>query len=192
MFRISLTCLTPFLLAGVLTGTAQSQTIFAEQDQLKQQVNELRRDVDELKNTVGALRRAVVKQGVASHKVPEEKTSPVSTTAPEPSKPMDDETITKEVCLSVGHFFEQIEKALTMADGDQAEDVMKKAITRLNSVLDRYAQYGRVRHISDLAGGLAWDTYTAVEQRYGTTGNEDFIQAIQSYKAKYKTACKGN
>ena len=192
MFRISLTCLTPFLLAGVLTGTAQSQTIFAEQDQLKQQVNELRRDVDELKNTVGALRRAVVKQGVASQKVPEEKTSPVRTTAPEPSKPMDDETITKEVCLSVGHFFEQIEKALTMADGDQAEDVMKKAITRLNSVLDRYAQYGRVRHISDLAGGLAWDTYTAVEQRYGTTGNEDFIQAIQSYKAKYKTACKGN
>jgi len=192
MFRISLTCLTPFLLAGVLTGTAQSQTIFAEQDQLKQQVNELRRDVDELKNTVGALRRAVVKQGVASQKVPEEKTSPVRTTAPEPSKPMDDEAITKEVCLSVGHFFEQIEKALTMADGDQAEDVMKKAITRLNSVLDRYAQYGRVRHISDLAGGLAWDTYTAVEQRYGTTGNEDFIQAIQSYKAKYKTACKGN
>lgn len=192
MFRISLTCLTPFLLAGVLTGTAQSQTIFAEQDQLKQQVNELRRDVDELKNTVGALRRAVVKQGVASQKVPEEKTSPVRTTAPEPSKPMDDEAITKEVCLSVGHFFEQIEKALTMADGDQAEDVMKKALTRLNSVLDRYAQYGRVRHISDLAGGLAWDTYTAVEQRYGTTGNEDFIQAIQSYKAKYKTACKGN
>jgi len=94
------------------------------------------------------------------------------------------------VCDAVGQFFDQIDKALRMSDGDSAEDSMRKAVATLNHELGKYRSYPQVRHILTLAESLAWDTYTAVEARYGTVGNADFMRAIEDYRKRYKAICK--
>jgi hypothetical protein len=189
MSRILNTLTALLIVLGCSQAAVHAQSIIAEQQQLQQQVDELRRDVNDLQSTVGGLRRAILRQGTAAQQPAD--TKPASQTRPGRSNasPVEDGKIKAQVCQAVGHFFGQIDRALKMSDGDAAEEFMRKAVAQLNSELDRYSTYGQVRHILTLAEGLAWDTYTAVEARYITVGNTDFIQAIEDYRKRYKTVC---
>lgn len=179
------------IIFGCFHATVHAQSIIGEQQQLQKQVEELRRDVDELQSTVSGLRRAILRQGTASQQTRSAKPAPQIQSGRPAGIPLDESQIKTQACQAVGHFFEQIDRALKMSDGDAAEDFMRKAVAKLNSDLDRYRAYTQVRHILTLAEGLAWDTYTAVDARYGTVGNSDFIQAIKDYRKRYEGICTG-
>jgi hypothetical protein len=167
-----------------------AQSILAEQQQLQRQVDTLREEVEELKAVVGALRRAIMRHHAEKTETRSASMTGTSgTSIGTPSAAVDEGALKAQACKDVGQFFDQIDRALKMTDREAAEGAMRKAVGQLNNALDNYRTYPQVRHILTLAEGLAWDTYTAVANRYGTVGNADFVKAIEEYRTRYKKAC---
>jgi len=189
MVKFLFVCIALIGISGLNQTKALAQAIIGDVQQLQQQVNQLRSDVDELQSAMAGLRRILVRQGTVSHHDPQERPTPLPRVVTVEKTPMDDAEIKSQICKAIGLFFGQIDRALKMSNSVDAEDLMKKTLSKLNSELDKYRTYPQVRHILTLAEGLAWDTYTAVDARYTTIGNADFIRAIDQYRQKYESAC---
>jgi|GEM_PF-736959 hypothetical protein len=190
MNRISITCMTLLLFFVALAGNARSQSIIADQEQQQRQIDDLKRDVDELKRTVSSLKKIVLKQSNAIPEISKNQTPPQPKRSIDTLPPAEQEKIKAEVCQSVGQFFDQIDRALNMADASEAQSVMNKAIAQLNVELDKYRKNDKLRNVMSLAEALAWDTYVAVENRDSVSGNSDFINYIKDKKDKYKERCR--
>ena len=189
MCKISATLLTLLFLFGASAGTVQSQNPFIDQDKLQRQIDGLRSEVDQLKIIVGTFEKAKQKRDVGSHETTQEKIPPPAKQDIDNLTPAEHAKIKAEVCKAVGHFFEQIDEALQLLDGNKAGELMDHAVNQLQSTIDKYGKGKRLRNLINLANDLAYDTDWAVRLKSSTSGNEDFIQTIKDYKDKYKKRC---
>lgn len=171
-------------------SSAQSQDLFREMDQLKQDLSALKNEVDNLRNLVYELRSAALKSATPQEQRPPE-------TPPSPQEPAvkpqesaaDDQEITKTVCPAVGKFFSEADASLGMSDPSAAQDRMRAAFKALNATLQNYAQTHRVSKLLNIYQGIAWDTYVAVELRGAIQGNQDFLETLERHKRKYAETC---
>ncbi len=176
-------------LSFLLTGQGNCQDILTQQSEQQKQINELRRDVDELQGTVAILKKLLPRHALSPIEAQQSKASTKPAVNVEPLSSTEKEKIKAEVCADVGLFFDQVDKALKMSDDSAAEKAMNKAVARLHASLDRHIPDESLRKIMDLAEAIAWDTYSAVQFRYGSAGNADFIETLKDAKEKYKRRC---
>ncbi|MFA6222141.1 MAG: hypothetical protein WC647_07485 [Desulfomonilaceae bacterium] len=189
MRKISATCLSVILVLGAFVNVVYPQGISIDQERLQRQIDELRRDVDELKTIVGTLQKASQKRDVGSHDTAQKKIAAPAKQDIDTLTPAEQEKIKAEVCEAVGQFFAQIDKALQMFDGSEAGAFMDKAVTQLQSTIDKYGQSKRLSKVISLAENLAYDTDWAVRLKSSSSGNADFIEYLNDYKEKYKKRC---
>jgi hypothetical protein len=174
----------------VSVANAQSQDVFREMNQLKEDLSALRNEVDNLRNLVYELRSAALKSaGSQEQQPPETPPPPQEPTAKQEEGAADDQEITKTVCPAVGKFFSEADASLRMSDPSAAQDRMRAAFKDLNATLQKYAQTHRVSKLLNIYQGIAWDTYVAVELRGAIQGNRDFMVALEKHKRKYAETC---
>jgi hypothetical protein len=189
--RIALLCLIVFLGS---TPYAHSQDLFRDMDQVKRELSDLKNEVSQLKTLVYSLREAMLKSVTSQDQGTSEKT-PAKESKPAPTKPetaVDEEEVTREVCRAVGKFFTEVNAGLRESDGAASEARMRDALRNMNSSLGKYAHTQRVSKLLGIYEGLAWDTYVAVELRESIQGNQQFIEALNGHKRKYRETCPGN
>jgi hypothetical protein len=169
---------------------AQSQDVFREMSQLKEDLSALRNEVDNLRNLVYELRAAVLKSAAPQEQSPPETPPPPQEPAVKPKESAaDDQEITKTVCPAVGKFLSEADASLRMSDPSAAQDRMRAAFKVLNATLQKYAQTHRVSKLLNIYQGIAWDTYVAVELRGAIQGNQDFMESLERHKRKYAETC---
>jgi hypothetical protein len=169
---------------------AQSQDVFREMNQLKEDLSELKNEVDNLRNLVYELRGVALKSAGSQEQPPPETPPPPKEQAVKPKESAaDEQEITKIVCPAVGKFFSEADASLRMNDPSAAQDKMRAAYKSLNATLQKYAQTHRVSKLLNIYQGVAWDTYVAVELRGAIQGNRDFMVALDKHKRKYAETC---
>ncbi len=167
---------------------AQSQDVFREMNQLKEDLSELKNEVDNLRNLVYELRGVALKSA-GSQEQPGTPPPPQEPSAKPQESAADEQEITKIVCPAVGKFFSEADASLAMSDPSAAQDRMNAAFRDLNATLQKYARTHRVSKLLNIYQGLAWDTYVAVELRGAIQGNRDFMVALDKHKRKYAETC---
>lgn len=180
--------LTLIVSLGPLVKESRSQNFIMDQERQQKQIDSLTSDVDELKRTVESLRRMMLPKSVASQKLPAQQT-PAPSSESITLSPEEQEKAKTEVCSSLGRFFDQIDRALKMPDPAQAESYLRESIVKLNTDIDKYRQIEEIREIKNLAEGLAWDTYVAVENRNSVYGNAEFLNYINTWRNKFHKRC---
>lgn len=176
------------LLASI--STAQSQDIFREVSQVKSDLSSLKSEVNNLRNLVLEMRSVVLEQAMdCGPTAPREVQVKNRKKEEKQPQPVNEEEITKIACRVVGQFFEEADSALRSRDPSTATPKMKKAFQKMTSALREYSRTHRVSKLLRIYDGLAWDTYTAVELRQSTSGNEDFLKALNRHKQKYIDTC---
>jgi hypothetical protein len=168
---------------------AQSQDLFSEMDQLKQQLSQLKNEVSELRSQYLSLRKAILKSAAAEPQQAPVKAPPEEKKAEKPAAPVDEKALTKTICQAVGQFFIEADASLKMSNSDVAEQRMRAAFRKLNATLEGYSELHRVNKLLTIYEGVTWDTYVAVELRQSVQGNEDFIAALNRHKKKYNETC---
>ena len=174
-------------------SNAHSQDVFRDLDQVKRELSDLKNEVSQLRTLVYSLREAVLKSVTAQDKGTAEKTPPKET-QPAPAKqasPADEKEITRLACQAVGKFFDEVDASSRVSDERAAEARMKKAAQEMSSALSGYAHTHRVSKLLRIYEGLAWDTYVAVGLRGAIQGNEEYIEAVNRHKKKYRETCPG-
>lgn len=169
---------------------AQSQDVFREMNQLKEDLSALKNEVDNLRNLVYELRSAALKSAASQEQRPPETSPPPQEPATKPeASAADEQEITRIICPAVGKFFAEADASLRMSDPSAAQDRMRAAFKALNATLQKYAQTHRVSKLLNIYQGLAWDTYVAVELRGAIQGNRDFVETLERHKRKYADTC---
>ncbi|MBI4964813.1 MAG: hypothetical protein HY913_16175 [Desulfomonile tiedjei] len=174
------------------TSYVHSQDLFRDMDQVKRDLTELKNEVNQLRTLVYSLREAVLKSVTSQDQGQPEKARPKEEKAAKSEIPADDKEITREVCPVVGKFFTEVDAALKASDDSAAEARMREASRKMNASLAKYAGTHRVSKLLTIYEGLAWDTYVAVELRGSIQGNQEFIEALNRHKRKYRETCVGN
>ena len=180
------------ILAMTFPGISHSQDILTQQADQQKQINQLRYDVDELQRTVDVLKRLIPRQALSPLEKPDAKFVVRPRKAAEPLTEAQRAKIKAEVCKDVGLFFDQVDKALKMSDDSAAQKAMNNAVSSLHKALDRHVPDEGLRKIMDFAEGVAWDTYSAVQFRYSSAGNADFMEYLESAKEKFRKRCSEN
>jgi hypothetical protein len=171
-------------------SSAQSQDLFREMDQVKQDLSALKEEVDKLRNLVYELRSAALTSAGSQEQRPPENLPPQKEPTGRPKEgAADEQEITKTICPAVGKFFSEADASLRMSDPSAAQDRMNAAFRDLNATLRKYARAHRVSKLLNIYQGLAWDTYVAVELRGAIQGNQDFIETLERHKRKYAETC---
>jgi hypothetical protein len=167
----------------------QSQDIFHQLEQVKQDLSSLKDEVRDLRNQFLALKKAVVESKSPSHQEKVEQASPKEEPAAKSEPTLTDEQLTKVICQAIGTFFSEADAILGSSDRYAADDRMREALRKLNASLRRYAGTHRVSKLLGIYEGLASDAYMAVELRDSIAGNEDFLRTLRTHRQKYQKAC---
>jgi len=187
--RIALLALAIFF--GSISN-AHSQDLFRDMDQVKRELSDLKNEVSQLKTLVYSLREVVLKSVTAQDQSPSEKTPSKEEKPAKPEAAVDEKEVTREVCQSVGKFFTEVDAGLRASDDAATEAKMRAAFQTMNASLRKYTSTHRVSKLLNIYEGLAWDTYVAVELRGATQGNEEFLEALNRHKRKFRETCPGN
>lgn len=192
MFRTCPSIVVLFILSMLFTQNVHSQDILTQQADQQKQINQLRYDVEELQRTVDVLKRLIPRQALSPVEKPDAKFVVRPQKTAEPLTEAQRATIKAEVCKDLGLFFDQVDKALKMSDDSAAQKAMNNAVSSLHKALDRHVPDAGLRKIMDFAEGVAWDTYSAVQFRYSSAGNADFLEYLEAAKEKFKKRCSEN
>lgn len=178
-----------------LVSNVHSQDLFRDMDQVKRELADLKNEVSLLRNLVYSLREVVLKSVTAQDQGKSEKTPTIEKkplreeTPAKPEPVVDEKEVTRAVCQAVGKFFVEADAAMRTGRDSAAEPKMREAFQKMNASLRKYAGTHRVSKLLNIYEGLAWDTYVAVELRGATQGNEEFIEALNRHKRKFRETC---
>jgi hypothetical protein len=181
-----------WLLAVVFFGSitsVQSQDIFEEINQVKQDLSNLKDEVRSLRNQLFSLKSVVEGSTKQTPQQAVEKAPPKEEAAAKPEPTLTDEQLTKIICQAISTFFSESDAILSSSDRYAADDRMREALRKLNGTLRHYAGTHRVSKLLSIYEGLASDAYMAVELRDSIAGNQDFLRTLKKHREKYQKAC---